>query len=115
VSLDSARGLEDHRQVGDSLAEDGPSPEEMFAGFEEEGSRRRRLTEGLKVLDTRERAIIKARHLRQRPATLASLGRRFGISRERVRQLELRAKSKLRAYCGVPSDPRARQPNGASS
>ena len=34
--------------------------------------------------------------MRQRPATLASLGKKFGISRERVRQLELRAKAKLR-------------------
>ena len=60
-----------------------------------------RLNEGLKVLDPRERAIIKARHMRQRPATLASLGKKFGISRERVRQLELRAKAKLRVFCGV--------------
>jgi RNA polymerase sigma-32 factor len=51
------------------------------------------------VLDPRERAIIRARHLRVRPATLASLGKKFGISRERVRQLELRAKTKLQEFC----------------
>jgi RNA polymerase sigma-32 factor len=62
------------------------------------------MLDGLKVLDPRERAIIRARHLRQRPATLASLGKKFGISRERVRQLELRAKAKLRVYCGVRGD-----------
>jgi RNA polymerase sigma-32 factor len=101
VSLDAPRSVDDRRQVGNTLAEDGPTPEEMVAGLEEEDSRKARLFEGLKVLDPRERAIIKARHMRQRPATLASLGKKFGISRERVRQLELRAKSKLRVFCGV--------------
>jgi RNA polymerase sigma-32 factor len=101
VSLDAPRSVDDRRQVGNTLAEDGPTPEEMVAGLEEEDSRKARLFEGLKVLDPRERAIIKARHMRQRPATLASLGKKFGISRERVRQLELRATSKLRVFCGV--------------
>ena len=74
---------------------------EMIAGIEEDGQRRSMILEGLKVLDTRERAIIRARHMRQRPATLAWLGKKFGISRERVRQLELRAKAKLRQYVDV--------------
>jgi RNA polymerase sigma-32 factor len=99
VSLDAPRSVDDRRQASNMLAEEGPSPEEMVAGVEEEDARRSKLFDGLKVLDQRERAIIKARHMRQRPATLASLGKRFGISRERVRQLELRAKSKLRVYC----------------
>ncbi|MCU1280981.1 MAG: polymerase factor sigma-32 [bacterium] len=104
VSLDAPRATDDRREVGALLAEDGPNPEDMVAGLEEEDSRKTRLNEGLKVLDTRERAIIKARHMRQRPATLASLGKKFGISRERVRQLELRAKAKLRIFCGVRAD-----------
>jgi RNA polymerase sigma-32 factor len=104
VSLDAPRGLDDRREVGALLAEEGPNPEDMVAGQEEDDSRRCRLFEGLKVLDPRERAIIKARHMRQRPATLASLGKKFGISRERVRQLELRAKAKLRVFCGVRPD-----------
>ena len=101
VSLDAPRSLDDRREVGALLEHDDPTPEEMVAGVEEDDSRRSRLFEGLKVLDPRERAIIKARHMRQRPATLASLGKKFGISRERVRQLELRAKAKLRLFCGV--------------
>jgi RNA polymerase sigma-32 factor len=104
VSLDAPRSVDDRRQVGNMLAEDGPSPEDVVACVEEEDSRKLKLFEGLKVLDPRERAIIKARHMRQRPATLASLGKKFGISRERVRQLELRAKAKLRLFCGVPAD-----------
>ena len=101
VSLDAPRGFDDQRPVAASLCEDEPNPEEMIAGVEEEDLRRTMMLEGLKTLDARERAIIRARHLRQRPATLACLGKKFGISRERVRQLELRAKAKLRQYVDV--------------
>jgi RNA polymerase sigma-32 factor len=101
VSLDAPRGFDDQRPVAASLCEDDPNPEEMIAGIEEDGQRRSMILEGLKVLDTRERAIIRARHMRQRPATLAWLGKKFGISRERVRQLELRAKAKLRQYVDI--------------
>jgi RNA polymerase sigma-32 factor len=95
VSLDAPRSADDPRPVGNTLAGDGPTPEDLVAGCEEEDSRKTRLLEAMKVLDSRERAIIRARYLRQRPATLASLGVKLGISRERVRQLELRAKTKL--------------------
>ncbi len=101
VSLDAPRGFDDQRPVAASLCEDDPNPEEMIAGIEEDDQRRAMILEGLKVLDQRERAIIRARHMRQRPATLAWLGKKFGISRERVRQLELRAKAKLRQYVDV--------------
>ena len=104
VSLDAPRATDDRREVGALIAEDAPNPEDFVAGVEEDDSRKSRLNEGLKVLDPRERAIIRARHMRQRPATLASLGKKFGISRERVRQLELRAKAKLRVFCGVRPD-----------
>jgi RNA polymerase sigma-32 factor len=103
VSLDAPRGHEDRRPMASHLAEELPSPEDMVAGAEESIRRKWQLNEGLGVLDPRERAIIRARHLRQRPATLAALGKKFGISRERVRQLELRAKAKLRAF--VSGDP----------
>jgi DNA-directed RNA polymerase sigma subunit (sigma70/sigma32) len=101
VSLDAPRSVDDGREVGALLSEEGPSPEELVAGVEEEDTRRARLADGLKVLDPRERAIIKARHLCARPVTLGALGRRMGISRERVRQIELRAVAKLRTFCGV--------------
>jgi RNA polymerase sigma-32 factor len=105
ISLDAPRGVDDRRSVGATLAEDAPNPEDMVAGVQEDDHRKVTLFEGLKVLDTRERAIIRARHMRQRPATLAALGKKFGISRERVRQLELRAKAKLRHYCTEPGAP----------
>jgi len=98
VSLDAPRGFDDRRPMAANLAEDAPTPEDMIAVLEEDDQRRTQVHEGLKVLDPRERAIIRARHLRQRPATLACLGKKFGISRERVRQLEIRAKAKLRQF-----------------
>lgn len=99
VSLDAPRSFDDHRSVSATLAEDGPTPEDMVAGLEEDDQRREQLCEGLKVLDPREQVIIRARHMRARPATLEALGKRFGISRERVRQIEMRAMDKLRTAC----------------
>jgi RNA polymerase sigma-32 factor len=98
VSLDAPRSFDDRRPIAASLCEELPNPEEMISGMEEDTQRRSMMYDGLKVLDSRERAIIRARHMRQRPATLAFLGKKFGISRERVRQLELRAKAKLRQF-----------------
>jgi RNA polymerase sigma-32 factor len=99
VSLDAPRSQDDERKTGNLLATDGPSQEDMYADGQEEDSRKTLLNEALKQLDPRERAILKARHMSARPTTLGALGKRFGISRERVRQLELRAVSKLRTYC----------------
>jgi RNA polymerase sigma-32 factor len=105
VSLDAPRGFDDRRPIAASLCEDHPTPEELIAGVEEDSQRRSMMYDGLKILDARERAIIRARHMRQRPATLAFLGKKFGISRERVRQLELRAKAKLRQYVDLDGAP----------
>ena len=60
---------------------------------------RRASSRALKVLDPRERAIIKRAPHAAAAGDAGALGKKFGISRERVRQLELRAKAKLRNYC----------------
>ena len=101
VALDAPRGSDDERPSSALLADQSPTPEEMVACVEEDGARKALLLDALKVLDKRERTIIRARHMSQRPATLAALGKKFNISRERVRQLELRAVNKLRQRCGV--------------
>ena len=54
------------------------------------------LDDALAMLDDREQQIIRARRLREDGATLEALGRKFGISKERVRQIEARALAKLR-------------------
>jgi RNA polymerase sigma-32 factor len=99
VSLDAPRSSDDERRQSNLLATEAPSQEDLYADGQEEDSRKALLHEALKQLDPRERAILKARHMTQRPVTLGALGKRFGISRERVRQLELRAVAKLRSYC----------------
>lgn len=95
VSLDAPRGGGDLRPWMATLQDEGPTPEEEVMRSEERKRLHERLSEGMATLDPRERAIIRARHLRGRPATLAELGEKFGISRERIRQLEIRAKDKL--------------------
>jgi RNA polymerase sigma-32 factor len=95
VSLEAPRGDGDARSWMSTLLDDGPSPEEQVMTAEEHAQRKARLTAGLATLDPRERAILRARYFRDRPDTLCELGEKFGISRERVRQLEERAKGKL--------------------
>lgn len=75
----------------------GPSPEQQIADCEEARVRDDRIRRALALLDGREREIVQRRILDDEEETLASIGDALGLSRERVRQLEVRAKSKLRA------------------
>jgi RNA polymerase sigma factor (sigma-70 family) len=59
------------------------------------GHRKKALGEALAVLGTRERRIFEARQLAEEPSTLQELAAEFGISRERVRQIEVRAFQKV--------------------
>jgi RNA polymerase sigma-32 factor len=70
--------------------------ETWFAEREELLLRRRMLGAAMKQLDERERHILIERRLRDEPITLEGLGRAYNISRERVRQIEVRAYEKLR-------------------
>jgi RNA polymerase sigma-32 factor len=85
------------REDGDSgewldwLVDDTPSPERVLADSEELDNRRKALGEALTVLNARERRIFEARRLEETPATLEELAAEFGVSRERVRQIEVRA------------------------
>lgn len=81
----------------DSLVDTAPSPEVMAANSEEMTVRRGYLNEAMAGLPDRERHIFMERHLKDDPVTLETLGRHYGISRERVRQLEARAFEKVKA------------------
>ena len=61
-------------------------------------------------LDEREREIVTARWLTEKPATLEDLGKRLSLSRERVRQLEHRAVQKLRTWAAEQSVPELLDP-----
>jgi RNA polymerase sigma-32 factor len=79
----------------DWLADDSLDQETVLAESEEVAERRQLLDAALGELPEREREIIRARRLQDDPATLEELSRQFGISRERVRQIEVRAFDRL--------------------
>lgn len=81
----------------DLLVDDRPDQESLLAEQQEARRGNQLLTEGLKVLDKRELDILTERRLREKPLTLEELGTRYGVSRERVRQIENRAFAKLQA------------------
>jgi RNA polymerase sigma-32 factor len=89
------------REDGDSgewqdwLADDSESQETVMAAHEELDNRRKALSSALGVLNDRERRIFEARRLVDEPVTLEELAEEFGVSRERVRQIEVRAFEKV--------------------
>jgi RNA polymerase sigma-32 factor len=89
------------REDGDSgewqdwLVDDSASQESRLAESEEADNRRQALGEALTVLNERERRIFEARRLADEPITLEDLAAEFGVSRERVRQIEVRAFEKV--------------------
>ena len=89
------------REDGDSgewqdwLVDESPDQETMLAASEEFDNRRKTLSDALTVLNERERRIFEARRLAEDPITLAYLAEEFGVSRERVRQIEVRAFEKV--------------------
>jgi RNA polymerase sigma-32 factor len=96
LSLDDPAYVDTDETRGDRIADERPGPESRLAAEELADESRRRIREALEGLDPRERAIVSRRYLGARAATLKELGADLGISRERVRQLEARAKAKLR-------------------
>jgi RNA polymerase sigma-32 factor len=89
------------REEGDSgewqdwLVDDVTDQETRLAESEEADNRRQALGEALSVLNDRERRIFEARRLADDPITLEELAVEFGVSRERVRQIEVRAFEKV--------------------
>jgi RNA polymerase sigma-32 factor len=89
------------REEGDSgewmdwLMDDSPSQERILADNEEKDNRHEALIGALDVLNDRERRIFEARRLADDPVTLEDLAGEFGVSRERVRQIEVRAFEKV--------------------
>jgi RNA polymerase sigma-32 factor len=79
----------------DWLVDTSPSQETMLEESEEFDNRRKALTSALDVLNDRERRIFEARRLADDPVTLEELAEEFGVSRERVRQIEVRAFEKV--------------------
>jgi RNA polymerase sigma-32 factor len=106
VSMNRRLSSPDHslnaplRQDGDGewqdwLVDDSDSQEIRLAESEELGKRKGLLNSAMGLLNDRERRILTARRLQDEPITLEDLSQEYGISRERVRQIEVRAFEKL--------------------
>jgi RNA polymerase sigma-32 factor len=80
----------------DYLVDQSPSPEVLLAGRDESDHQHNALIHAIGVLNPRERRIFEARHLADEPTTLEDLAIEFNVSRERVRQIEMRAFEKVR-------------------
>jgi RNA polymerase sigma-32 factor len=79
----------------DWLVDDHASQESTLVATEELDNRKKALTDALSVLNERERRIFVARRLAEEPVTLEELADEFEVSRERVRQIEVRAFEKV--------------------
>ncbi|MDO8617776.1 MAG: sigma-70 family RNA polymerase sigma factor [Candidatus Uhrbacteria bacterium] len=99
ISLDAPMSPFDARSVSSRISDPCATPEESVGESEEYGFRRAKILKGLEILDPREQAIIRDRHLSRDAATLSTLGKKWGISRERARQIEERALGKLHRFC----------------
>jgi len=94
-SLNAPLKSDSESEWQDWLADDTIDQETRMAEREEMGERHELLTGALGELTEREREIIEARRLQDDPATLEELSQKYGVSRERVRQIEVRAFEKL--------------------
>ena len=94
-SLNAPLRSESESEWQDWLADETLDQETRMAEAEELGERHDLLSAALGELTERERDIIQARRLRDEPETLEELSQKYGVSRERVRQIEVRAFEKL--------------------
>ncbi|WP_426418926.1 RNA polymerase sigma factor RpoH [Bradyrhizobium genosp. A] len=87
----SVRSGDEASEWQDHLVDDSPSPETIVLNHDEMDHRQKTLVRAMAVLDDRERRIFEARHLLDEPRTLDDLAIEFNLSRERIRQIEVRA------------------------
>ncbi|MFM9864507.1 MAG: RNA polymerase factor sigma-32 [Micropepsaceae bacterium] len=105
-SLNAAPGEPGEGEWQDMLADDAPRPDENVMLTRDAATRAKWINLALDTLTPREQVIIRERQMQEDTVTLESLGARLGISKERVRQIEANALSKLkRALIEQVGDP----------
>ena len=105
-SLNVMIGEDESLEHQDLLPDTGPGPEDVTMSINGASARRAHLADALDKLTPRERQIIVSRFLGDRRTTLAEIGSDFGVSKERIRQIEGRALAKMHAaLSAVVSDP----------
>ena len=107
ASLNAPLRSESESEWQDWLADDTADQETRLAEREEMGNRHTLLVDAMKELTERERDIIQARRLQDEPVTLEELSQKYGVSRERVRQIEVRAFEKLQRGMKAAANPGA--------
>ena len=85
----------------DYLVDESPSPEAIVVEHDEMNHRQEALARAIGVLNNRERRIFEARHLIDEPKTLEDLAIEFKVSRERIRQIDVRAFEKVRTAAKI--------------
>ena len=98
ISLNDPLRSRGHEEIGDKLISSSPSAEEKFVKHQLQALLRENARQFRKDLDSREIEILEHRILAVQPATLKTLGDKYGVSRERIRQVESRIIEKLREF-----------------
>jgi len=98
LSVDVPIGDDDEATLLNFLQDNKQSPEEEFADSQYRELLRQKMEQFAKSLKDKELVIYRERLLTEDPVTLREIGEKYGISRERVRQIEERVKKKLKAY-----------------
>ncbi|MDO8360753.1 MAG: sigma-70 family RNA polymerase sigma factor, partial [Devosia sp.] len=93
----------------DWLVDDTPDQETTLGNSEEYSERMGLLTNAMSELNDREKAIFQARRLKDNPATLEELAQQYNVSRERIRQIEVRAFEKVQEAVTHAARAKARQ------
>ena len=98
LSLNSPLAEGEDAELVDFLPDERPNPEDIVVARKTGETRAQWLNEALLTLSPRERAIVVKRQMADEAATLDDMGRKLGVSKERVRQIEQKALGKLRAH-----------------
>jgi RNA polymerase sigma-32 factor len=111
-SLNAPLRVDGEGEWQDWLVDESDSQETVLGDREEFANRHQLLAGAMKNLNKRERHILTERRLKDNPATLEELSQEYGISRERVRQIEVRAFEKLQRAVKSAAVPRKPEENG---
>ena len=114
-SLNAPLRVDGEGEWQDWLVDDNENQEQVLGEHEEFSGRQALLSQAMSGLNERERHILTERRLKEEPSTLEELSHQYGISRERVRQIEARAFEKLqKAMSAQVEDRRNRQKGHAA-
>ncbi len=99
-SLNATVGQDESDELQDFLVDEDPTPEENVTRLLDHRTQAKWLRQALGELTPREREVISRRFLMEDRTTLADIGRTYGVTKERIRQIESKALAKLRDVLG---------------